>query len=86
MEDATFIQAAALKTSINYLSGIKAEMTEPITQNVIYLKKRLPPASPASLTEALNDVEDFLLAQAVIAIDDQIAALQTAFDDLQDPS
>jgi hypothetical protein len=83
MLDTTYIQAAGLKASINYLSGIKAEMTAPTTQNVIYLKRRtLPPAPPAALTEALEEVETFLLAQAVVAIDDQIAALQLSFDNL----
>lgn len=85
MQDVTFIQAQALKTTLAELLKIKADLSNAATQSVIMLvKRKLPPSPPAALTEALASVESFLLAQAVTAIQDQIDASQTSFDELQD--
>lgn len=97
MQDATFIQAQALKITLAELNVIKVNLAtaaglisfaslKACAQTVIVLTKRtLPVSPPAALTTALADVESFLLAQAVIAIDDQIDAAQNSFSALQDP-
>jgi len=86
MLNTTFITATGLKTTLDYLNVIKAELALPDTQKVIVLKKRpQPSAPPAALTTSLADMESFLLAQAVAEVQSQIDALQDEFDALQDP-
>lgn len=97
MLDETFIQAQALRITLDELNAIKTDLatsdgltsfTDLINcpQSVIMLtKSKLPRTPPAALTTALAAVESFLLAQAITAIDDQIDAAQTSFDELQDP-
>lgn len=85
MQDTTFITAQGLKTALVFLNAIKTELDTPATQKVVFLKARsLPTSPPAALTTALDTVEDFLVAQAVTAIQDQIDALNDSFAELQD--
>jgi len=85
MQDTTYTQAVNLKTTLNYLNALKAELSDAATQKVIVLKSRPQPAAPpAALTTSLAAMESFLLAQAVTEVQDQIDTLQAQFDALQD--
>jgi hypothetical protein len=87
MLDTTYTQAVSLKTTLDYLNAIKAELSNADTQTVIRLKKRpLPAAPPAALTDSLAAMESFLLAQAVTEVQSQIDSLQAQFTALQDPA
>lgn len=88
MTDTTYQQAVNLKTTLNYLNSIKAELANAATQNVIVLKRRpgQPNPPPSALTDSLSASESFLLAQAVTEIQSQIDSLQSQFDLLHDES
>ena len=87
MNDTTYIAARGLKAALTFLNNISTELASPATQKVINLKSRSMPDSPTpALTDSLNGVETFLVAQAATAIQDQIDSLQASFDSLKDES
>ena len=80
MTQSTFVSAKDLQVSLEFLNGIKLELQTAATQVAIFLvKRKLPEAPPAALTDALAAVESFLVAQAVTAIQDQINSQDANF-------
>lgn len=62
MTNTTYLQAADLKVTINYLTDVKTELANASTQAVVVLKKRKQPnPAPAALTTALDAVETNLV-------------------------
>lgn len=77
MTDVTYNIAKGIQEKLDYLRGLKANVAGP-AQSLI----QLPAPIPAAAAIATDVLKDFLVAQATVFIDDQIAATETDFANL----